>query len=64
MEHKYEDDFIPLMKQKYFLWKNYDAYIKYIDDVYGDKKVDYEKVVSLVNVGANNEPYTHTKRLI
>lgn len=62
MEHKYEDDFIPLMKQKYFLWKNYDAYIKYIDDVYGDKKVDYEKVVSLVNVGANNEPYTHTKK--
>ncbi len=62
MEHKYEDDFIPLMKQKYFLWKNYDAYIKYIDDVYGDQKVDYEKVVSLVNVGANNEPYTHTKK--
>lgn len=62
IEHKYEDDFIPLMKEKYFLWKNYDSYIKYIDDVYGDKKVDYSKVVSLVNVGANNDPYTHTKK--
>ena len=61
-EHKYEDDFIPLIKEKYFLWKNYDEYIKYIDDVYEDKKVDYSKVISLVNVGANYEPYTHTKK--
>lgn len=62
IEHKYEDDFIPLMKEKYFLWKNYDKYIKYIDDVYGDKKVNYTKVIALVNVGANNKPYTHTKK--
>ena len=62
IENKYEDDFIPLIKEKYFLWKNYDNYIKYIDDVYGDKKVDYSKVISLVNVGANFEPYTHTKK--
>ena len=62
IENKYEDDFIPLLKQKYFIWKNYDRYIKYINDVYGDKKVDYEKVVSLVNVGADNDPYTHTKK--
>ena len=38
------------------MWKNYDSYIKYIDDEYGDKKVDYNKVISLVNVGANNKP--------
>lgn len=62
IEHDYEDDFIPLVKEKYFLWKNYDRYIKYIDDVYGDKKVDYSKVISLVNVGADNDPYTHTKK--
>ena len=62
IENKYEDDFIPLIKGKYFLWKNYDNYIKYIDDVFGDKKVDYSKVISLVNVGANFEPYTHTKK--
>ena len=62
IENKYEDDFIPLIKEKYFLWKNYDNYIKYIDDVYGDKKVDYSNVISLVNVGANFEPYTHTKK--
>ena len=41
IEHKYEDDFIALVNEKYFIWKNYDEYIKYIDDVYGDKKVDY-----------------------
>ena len=62
-EHEYEDDFIPLIKEKYFLWKNYDEYIKYIDDVYEDKKVDYSKVISLVNVGANYEPYTHTSQV-
>ena len=62
IEHDYEDDFIPLVNEKYFLWKNYDRYIKYIDDVYGDKKVDYSKVISLVNVGADNDPYTHTKK--
>ncbi len=61
-ENEYEDDFIPLIKEKYFLWKNYDKYIEYIDDVYEDKKVDYSKVISLVNVGANYEPYTHTKK--
>ena len=62
INHDYEDDFIPLLKEKYFLWKNYDKYIKYIDDVYGNKKVDYDKVIALVNVGANNESYTHTKK--
>ena len=62
INHDYEDDFIPLVEQKYFIWKNYDKYINFIDDEYGDKKVDYSRVVSLVNVGANNEPYTHTKK--
>ena len=47
INHKYEDDFIALVNEKYFIWKNYDAYIKYIDDVYGDKKVDY-------NLGCSN----------
>lgn len=61
IEHDYEDDFIPLLQEKYFLWKNYDKYIKYIDDEYGNTKVDYSRVVSLVNVGANNDPYTNTK---
>ena len=62
VENDYEDDFIPLVKEKYFIWKNFQEYIKYIDKQYGDKKVDYGLVVSLVNVGANNEPYTHTKK--
>ena len=61
IEHDYEDDFIPLLQEKYFLWKNYDKYIKYIDDEYGNTKVNYSRVVSLVNVGANNDPYTNTK---
>lgn len=62
IENKYEDDFIPLVKEKYFIWKNYDRYIKYINDVYGNKKVDYDLVVSIVNVGADNKPYTNTKK--
>ena len=62
IEHKYEDDFIPLLKEKYFLWKNYDKYIAYIDEEYGNKQVDYSKVVSLVNVGADSDPYTNTKK--
>lgn len=61
IEHDYEDDFIPLLKEKYFLWKNYDEYIKYIDKKYKNTQVDYSKVVSLVNVGAHNNPYTNTK---
>ncbi len=60
MDNKYEDDFIALVNEKYFLWKNYDAYIKYIDDVYGDKKVDYSYVVSMVNTRNNYDYYTHT----
>lgn len=62
IENKYEDDFIPLVKQKYFIWKNYDRYIKYIDKAYGNKKVDYGLVISIVNVGADNDPYTNTKK--
>lgn len=61
IDHKYEDDFIPLVQEKYFIWKNYKQYIKFIDEEYGNKKVDYSRVVSLVNVGANNDPYTNTK---
>ena len=61
IEHDYEDDFIPLVQEKYFIWKNYNRYIKFIDKEYGNKKVDYGRVVSLVNVGADSEPYTNTK---
>ena len=61
IEHKYEDDFISLVNEKYFIWKNYNEYIKYIDDVYGDKKVDYSLVVSKINTKTNYDPYTHTE---
>lgn len=62
IDHKYEDDFLPLIKEKWFMWKNYDKYIKYIDKVYKNQKVDYSLVVSLINTGANNDTYTHTKK--
>lgn len=62
IKNKYEDDFIPLIKEKYFLWKNYKKYINYINKAYKNKTVDYEKVVSLVNVGSINKAYTHTKK--
>ncbi len=61
INNKYEDDFIPLINGKYFIWKNYSKYISYIDKVYKNKKVDYSLVISLVNVGANNKAYTNTK---
>ncbi len=60
LENDYEDDFIPLVSQKYFLWKNYKDYISYIDKNYNDQKVDYEKVVSLVNTHASSKAYTNT----
>ncbi len=61
IEHDYEDDFIPLLQEEYFLWKNYDDYLTYIDEEYGNTQVDYSRVVAVVNVGANNEAYTNTE---
>ena len=29
VENDYEDDFIPLVKEKYFIWKNFKEYIKW-----------------------------------
>lgn len=57
-----DDDLIPLAKQKYFLYKNYDKYKSYIKDLTHDgKKTNYKNVVTLVNVRRNYDYYTHTK---
>lgn len=63
LENKYDDDLLPLTKEKWFIWKKYDAYKKYIKNIEAqpDEKVNYEDVVIKVNTNTNYEYYTHTK---
>ena len=46
---KYDKYLIPLVSQKYFLYKNYEKYISYIKKTYKDKKIVYSDVVTFVN---------------
>ena len=62
LEHKYDKNLIPLISQKYFVWKNYNDYVKYMKKAYTSKKVNYKETVTLVNVKANYDPYTHTTK--
>lgn len=58
----YDENLIPLTEQKYFLWKNYNTYKKYIKDLAKETNtIDYEDVVTKVNVNRNYDYYTHTK---
>ena len=58
----YDKDLIPLTKQKYFLWKNYNTYKEYIKDLATETNtIDYKDVVTKVNVNRNYDYYTHTK---
>lgn len=53
--NKHIDDFI---KQKYFIFNNLTDYLKYYKN---NTEESYKDVVSIVNVGTNNEHYTKTK---
>ena len=59
---KYDENLIPLTNQKYFLWKNYDTYKEYINKKSSQtNNIDYNEIVTKVNVNRNYDFYTHTK---
>ena len=39
LNNKYDKYLIPLTKQKYFLWKNYDEYVDYINKGYKNEVI-------------------------
>lgn len=51
--NEYIDDF---KNEKYFLEKNLQAYLEYREN----NNASFDEIVSIVNVGANNEEYTNT----
>lgn len=61
--NKYDENLIPLIKQKYFMWKNYKIYKEYINKLYkSTNDIDYSKVVIYVNTKRNYDFYTHTTK--
>ena len=63
LENKYDKYLIPLTKEKYFLWKNYDKYVKEIKKTLEkSNKIDYTDIVAKVNVKRNYDYYTHTEK--
>lgn len=60
ISNKYDKYLIPLVEQKYFLWKNYKKYKSFIKDEYGNSKVNYENVIIKVNTRTCYDYYTHT----
>ena len=62
LENKYDNDLIPLTKEKWFIWKNYSSYKKYIKTIEAQpsKKVDYSDIVTKINTKTNYKYYTHT----
>lgn len=63
LNNKYDKDLIPLTNEKWFIWKKYNSYKKYIKNVekQPDGKVDYKNIVMKVNTNTNYRYYTHTK---
>ena len=55
---EYNDDLVNLINEKYFIEKNLKTYIEYNKDT--DKNLT--DVIAIVNVGANNNWYTNTKK--
>lgn len=54
IDSKYNQYLTKFMKQKYFIFKNLDRYIKYYES---NKDTSYEKIVAIVNVKADYEWY-------
>lgn len=63
LENDYDEYLIPLTEEKYFLWKNYDKYIKQIKTILEkSNKLDYTDIVTKVNTKTNYDYYTHTEK--
>lgn len=54
LEQEKNDYLIPLIEEKYFLKKNLDAYLEYIES---EEEEDFKEVVAIVNTHANNKWY-------
>lgn len=62
LKNEYNKNYLPLMKEPYYLEKNLDNYLKYINDLNKDKeKINFTDVVALVNVKASNGFYNNPK---
>ena len=55
----YNKDIVNIIKEKYFLEKNLSKYITYLEK---NKDKDISDIISIVNVGADNDFYTNTKK--
>ena len=60
LNNDYDKYFVPLISQKYFVWKNYKDYKSYINSKYKNSKVDYNDVIVKVNTKTFYDYYTHT----
>ena len=56
LEREYNEKIIPLLKEKYFILKNLDTYLNYYIK---NNSLSLEEIVSIVNVGANNDHYDY-----
>lgn len=57
-ETRYNKVIPKLLNQKYFMFKNFDRYLKYANK---NRDMDLKEVVTMVNVNRDYEYYTHTK---
>ena len=58
LENEYNKDVVSLINEKYFLEKNLKSYLSYLKE----SEKDLTDVVAIINVGANNDWYTNTKK--
>ena len=60
LKNKYDRYLISLTSQKYFIWKNYENYKRYMTKEYKGTKIDYNDVITRVNTKTVYDAYTHT----
>ena len=58
LENEYNENIVPIIKEKYFLEKNLQKYLNYISS----NKKSFKDVVAIINVGSDNAWYTNTKK--
>lgn len=59
LKKEYDKRLIKFLKQKYFIYDNLNRYENYFKE---HRDLEYSKIISLVNVNADYEFYTHTKK--